>query len=615
MTQEEKETTNWFAELKRRSVYRVAVAYGVVSWGLIEISDILISALELPDWTQRLVLVLLLIGLVPTLLAAWALELTPEGIKFERDVDRGSPDYERKGRKLNSFIIGALILIIGLLLTERFFIADVGTPPVDTAAIAEADRSVAVLPFEDFSQERDREWFADGISEEILNVLARTPDIIVASRTSSFAYKNSDKDVSTIGQELGVAHVLEGSVRSSATKIRITAQLIRVSDGSHVWSQNYDRGMVDIIDIQEDVAIRIASALKTTMDPEALEEMLRIGTRSVRAYQAYIRGLALRTSSLRTGDRQYFLDAYEQFELARDIDPKFSTAHRQAADFWRTQLSPVLVNSGLTGLDAADAYRHFLERIDLAVDTATNETERSGSRAQRATVQLRLRNAIRRFREYLHARPNDIGAWSDLLRVAMIANDQPVINDALGVLEVNGRRNRSAAAQYVNFAYRLVSASAAADYGLRSLERWPNDTGISYQVHRALLWAGRSNEARALLARIDPIVSRDHLMKARQSCADGHRGEVLGILKELRSANRRNPAEEWLVLVMLGEHEAAREMLSVYASNDVPFQLASWLVFPMFDPSPFPALVQMIERENIERAPPMPVPFACPESG
>ena len=178
-----------------------------------------------------------------------------------------------------------------------------------------------------------------------------------------------------------------------------------------------------------------------------------------------------------------------------------------------------------------------------------------------------------------------------------------------------GRRNRSAAAQYVNFAYRLVDASGAADYGLRSLERWPNDAGISYQTHRALLWAGRNSEARALLERIDPIVSRNFLMTARQACADGQRGEALKALEELRSADRQNPAEEWLVLVILGEHDEARDMLGAYASNDVPFQLASWLVFPMFDPNPFTALVQMLERENIERPPPVAIPFACPAAG
>ena len=197
----------------------------------------------------------------------------------------------------------------------------------------------------------------------------------------------------------------------------------------------------------------------------------------------------------------------------------------------------------------------------------------------------------------------------------MVANDQAIINDALGKLEVTGRRQRSAAAQYVNFAYRLDNASGAADYGLRSLERWPNDAGISYQTHRALLWAGRTSEARALVRRIDPIVSRSHLMAARQACADGDRGEAIKALENLRSADRRNPAEEWLVLAMLGEQDAARDLLSAYASSEVPFQLASWLVFPMFDPSPFAALVQMLERENIERPPPVEIPFACPESG
>ena len=168
---------------------------------------------------------------------------------------------------------------------------------------ASAPKSIAVLPFADLSQAQDQEWFADGLTEEILNALAKTPDLLVSSRTSSFRYKGSTLDIPDIAKELGVAHVLEGSVRSSSNRIRVTAQLIRASDGFHIWSENYDRDLADMIEIQEDLALNIANALETTMDPEALAAMLNTGTRSVEAYEAYLRGLSLgqksRSSSAR----------------------------------------------------------------------------------------------------------------------------------------------------------------------------------------------------------------------------------------------------------------------------------------------------------------------------
>ena len=338
---------NLFAELKRRNVFRVAAAYLVAAWGVMKGVDVLIRVLNLPDWTDRLILLLVIIGIVPTVIAAWALELTPEGIRFEKDVDRSKSEGVRTGRKLDFLIIGMLTLIIVGLAVERVFIADVGEPPLVTVILAEPDKSVAVLPFTDLSQDRNQEWFADGLAEEILNALARTPDIMVSSRTSAFSYKGTDKDLQTIARELGVAHVLEGSIRSTGSNIRMTAQLIRASDGFHVWSQTYDGVAEDVIGIQEDAALRIATALETTMDPEALEDMTRVGTRSVRAYQAYVRGLALSGRSLRTGSLADYLDSYEQFELARSIDPGFAAAHRNAAAFWKVQLNPTRLPGGL----------------------------------------------------------------------------------------------------------------------------------------------------------------------------------------------------------------------------------------------------------------------------
>ena len=212
-----------FAELKRRNVYRVAIAYLVAAWFLIQITDTFVPIIGLPEWVPRLIFFFLVIGLVPTLIAAWALELTPEGIKLDKDAVRNKSDVVPMGRKLDFFIIGMLALIIVGLVVERAFIADIGEPPPVTVIDAGPDKTIAVLPFADLSQDRTQEWFADGLAEEILNALARTPDLMVSSRTSAFTYKGTDKNLSTIARELGVAHVLEGSIRGTGERIRVTA--------------------------------------------------------------------------------------------------------------------------------------------------------------------------------------------------------------------------------------------------------------------------------------------------------------------------------------------------------------------------------------------------------
>lgn len=603
---------SFFAELKRRNVYRVGIAYVLTAWILLEFTSTFVPILNLPEWVTRLIFLLLLIGLVPTLIAAWALELTPEGIKLERDVDRSTPVTAQTGRKLNYFIIGMLALVIVGLVVERLFFADVGETQPVSVAVPEAQKSVAVLPFADFSPEQNQAWFADGLADEILNALARTPDIMVASRTSAFGYKGSDKDVQTIASELGVAHVLEGSLRSSGGRIRITAQLIRASDGFHLWSQTYDVDAADVIGVQEDVSQKIAGALQTTLDPEALEDMMRVGTRSVQAYRAYIQALGLTARSSRTGDLAGIRNGYEQFELARNIDPKFAAAHREAANFWKVQLDPTRRRSGSTDLTPPEILENFLERISLAVETAQDSIDEDGSRAQKAAVELRLRTAIRRFRRYLEARPHDYQSWYDLLIVAQLAADRASVDEAMSVLKKAGEFDRFSANMYVSTAYRFGEASGGADYGLKALERWPNDAGIAYQTHRSLLWASRIEQAGNLARRMMQSNSSNRLVYARQACAEGRRDEVLRILDELRSDDSGNVAAEWAILMLLGSQQAATELLRAGAFDEVPHQLASWLIYHTFDPGPFPLLTKMLERENVQRPPAVEIPFACP---
>lgn len=603
---------SFFAELKRRRVFRVASAYLVAAYGILQVAELLTGILELPGWSVRLVLVLTIVGFVPTLIAAWALELTPDGLRIDTGAESRTPAMAGEGRKLDLFIIGMLGLIIVVLIIDRWLIADTGEPPPVAAPMSQLDKSVAVLAFADFSEDQDREWFADGLAEEIMNALARTPDIRVASRTSAFAYQGTDTDVQTIARDLGVAHVLEGSIRSAGNRIRVTAQLIRGIDDVHVWSQVYDSQSDDLIAVQEDVAVKIATALDTTMNPDALADMMRVGTRSVSAYKAYVRGLATRARSLRTGKLEHFHESYQNFELARSIDAGFAAAHYAAADYWKVQLNPTRATDFAPGLTPEEALANFLERIDLAIETAQQPVYQTLSRAQKATVELRLRTALRRFRSFLDARPNDLRAWHEFLIVAQIAADRDAVDAALATLKKAGSVDRFAATVYMSTAYRHGQADLASNFGLEALERWPNDSGIAYQTHRSLLWAGRVKEASDLVARMDDTLGRNQVALSRQACAEGRRGEALQYLEQLQSDGETHAAEEWIILTLLGEKGAAIDILRAYESSEVPYQLASWLVFHHFDPSPFPSLMQMLNRENVVRPPAAELPFACP---
>ncbi|HEY5624561.1 MAG TPA: hypothetical protein VIV14_12440 [Gammaproteobacteria bacterium] len=270
---------SFFAELRRRNVFRVVAGYVVMSWLIMQIVSVIANPLNLPDWFETVVVVLLGIGLLIAIVVAWAFELTPDGIKLSTS-DGSAP--AASGGKLDYVLIAALVLVAAATFLS-------GRPE----ALPEIDeRSIAVLPFTDLSPERDQEYFGDGIAEELLNELTRLEGLRVAGRTSSFAYKGRNEDLRTIGAELGIATILEGSVRKDGETLRITAQLIDVSNGSHLWSDTYDRELDDIFAIQEDIATQVAGRLGVQLGVGDVNAFQGAGTTNVAAYEAYLEGLA-----------------------------------------------------------------------------------------------------------------------------------------------------------------------------------------------------------------------------------------------------------------------------------------------------------------------------------
>jgi adenylate cyclase len=265
-------------QLKHRNVIRVGILYLVVCWLILDPVHVLFHMLEVPVWANRLVVILMAIAFPAVLLFAWAYEITPEGLKATAEVDPRGSIRQRTGQRLNRAIFVVLVLAVAYLLTDKFWlskhvtteqpvaiVASPVAPAVTSAPTAISARSVAVLPFLDMSEKKDQEYFSDGLSEELIDMLTKVPELRVPARTSSFYFKGKQATLTDIARALGVTHVLEGSVRKSGSALRITAQLIRVDNGYHIWSETYDRKLDDIFKIQDDIAGAVVKALKISL--------------------------------------------------------------------------------------------------------------------------------------------------------------------------------------------------------------------------------------------------------------------------------------------------------------------------------------------------------------
>ena len=604
---------SFFAELKRRNVIRMAGLYLVGAWLIIQIAETLLPIFDTPGWVLKVLVVLLAIGFLPALVFSWLFELTPDGLKRESEVDRSQSIVDHTARKLDIAVI-AMLVIVAVLVVWRPGASPTGSVPAASVAAPAGedgeeitDKTIAVLPFADFSQGADQSWFADGLTEEILNALARTPDLLVSARTSSFKYKGSSLDVPEIAEELGVAHVLEGSVRSGAGRIRVTAQLIRAADGFHLWSQTYDRDVADVISIQEDLAQQIAKAMQTSMDPQALADMAEVGTHSVEAYQAYLRGVAEALTATPEGQRR----AYEHFETARELDPGFAAAHAGAANYWLGQLDPTLTTSSNQGVSGKEMLARFQERIDLAIRHATRDIDRLTSRALKAQLELRFDEAIALHRELVAARPTHPYSLNIILDMLTRSSQREAMREPLEQVYARATERPDWANLYLNYGHRGPDRSLAADRAVELAARWRDDESMLYQAHRGLLWDGRVDAARTVFERWQQVSSSGQwsaIPPARQASAEGRCDEVERLLDTL---SPEQIPERWHVLQLLRRDAEAAEVLMPYERSGNLQALSGFLSYSHFDPAPFPSLLRLLERENVQRPPAVELPFAC----
>ena len=364
-------------ELKRRNVFRVGIAYVVVSWLIVQVVDTIAGPLSLPDWLAAVVIVLLLVGFPIALLFAWAFELTPEGVKRTADVDVAESVTADTGQKLNFAIIGALALAVAFFAWDRQRLVGEIEEQANEAAVVQAEpkrASIAVLPFVDMSAERDQEYFSDGISEELLNVLAKIPEFRVAARTSSFQFKDTSVDISEVASQLNVGHVLEGSVRKDGETIRITAQLIEADSGFHVWSESYDRKLDDVFAIQDEISGAIVRSLADTLGfAETLQSPESAKITSDENYNAYL----LARTLVRQRNEVDLNEARSLLETITANDPDYSPALVQLALTWY-----LLSDSGMTygSLPLSETVPIAMDLVERALDLSPEDPEALGVR-------------------------------------------------------------------------------------------------------------------------------------------------------------------------------------------------------------------------------------------
>lgn len=351
-------------EIKRRNVTKVALVYIIAGWLTMQIVDVMFPALNLPEWLISAVAAFVIIGFPFALIFAWAFEMTPDGIKREKDVDRSGSITGKTGSKLNQTAMIILAIAVGFLLVDKFILNLGENPPSPPQTTAEIKPSIAVLPFVNMSDDKDNEYFSDGLSEELLNLLAKIPNLHVAGRTSSFQFKNTNEDLRIIGEQLNVSNVLEGSVRKSGNRLRITAQLVDTKNGYHLWSESYDRDLTDIFAVQDEIASNVVGALRITLLGEQAIAVDR-GTDNLDAYNELLKGGYF----LEYLTRENLDKAFAAFQRATELDPEFARAWTGLAMTEYNRVAGIAGGSGDEFKEGFDRVRAYATRaIDLDPD-------------------------------------------------------------------------------------------------------------------------------------------------------------------------------------------------------------------------------------------------------
>ncbi len=491
---------SFFAELKRRNVYKVAVAYGVVAWLVVQVATQVFPFLEIPNWAVRLVIALVAIGFPIALVIAWAFETTPEGLKRTEAADAMPAARGQRKAWIYVVVIGGAVSL-ALFFLGRYTASTAGNK-ISEKPNETANKSIAVLPFVNMSADKENEFFADGLSEEILNSLARIDGMRVVGRTSSFQFKGKAEDLRAIGQKLGAANVLEGSVRREGQRARVTAQLVRTSDGIHLWSQTYDRTLTDTLAVQLDIAEQVAGVLDVVLDDKQREEMRAAGVKNVDAFIDYEKGLKLYADAHNPAKSHSVIDglraANKEFDNAIALEPGFSQAYFAAADLY----DHIILADDRPDSERRDAQRQVLHYLELSAANSHDEQQRLLTLADRQLVDDDWHGLAARIEAALRApgcsAPDWLPVFASIFGYGDLIEDLEArvsVCDPLNTVNLSSRVRAALVSGKPERALAILTAAEKANGGTPATSAW--------RV-QALVMSGHVNEARAELAKLEP---------------------------------------------------------------------------------------------------------------
>jgi serine/threonine-protein kinase len=586
--------SNFFAELKRRNVYKVAVAYAVVGWLLVQVATQVFPFFEIPNWTVRLVVLAIVIGFPIALIVAWAFELTPEGLKRTEDVDLTAQGH-RKSYVWIYVVIAGASLSIGLFFIGRY---SAGTKAPTVSSNQSASKSIAVLPFANLSADKNDEYLSDGMTEELLNVLTKVKSLHVPGRSSSFAFKGKNEDdiFRKVGEQLHVNTVLEGSVRKAGDKLRITAQLVNVADGFHLWSETYDGDMKDILAVQSDVAKRVVQALQIQLGVDETRAFAKKATENPEAHRLYLLGRYHFGKFTRAG----WTNAIHSYEEALQVDPNFALAYCGLADTYGW--------AGGQLMPGREAWAKEMELAQKALQLDPNLAEAHLSMGTALFSVLDPHASEKELDRAVELNPNlaliyDQYGWtfSELGRFddAVAAEKKALELDPLSTFL------NTDLAFFLYWARRFEEATTQIR---KTLELDPNNAFAHSILGWCLIAKGNKAEARSEFEKATTLDDLPwYVSSVGYACGvSGDRAkaeEVLRGLEELAKQRYVSPANRAAVYLGLGEKEQALDWLEkAYEDRDPIFW---WIngdqLYDSLRAAPrFEALVQKVDRTKAE---------------
>jgi TolB-like protein/Tfp pilus assembly protein PilF len=569
---------NFFAELKRRNVYKVAVAYAVLAWLLIQIATQVFPFFEIPNWGVRLIVLFIVIGFPIALILAWAFELTPEGIKRAEDVDLSKSVTPKTGRKLTVIMLAIFVLALSLLVFQL-------TRPHPTTSVAKPpgapnDKSVAVLPFANLSRDPDNAYFAAGIQDEIITRLAKIAELKVISCTSTQRFKSAPDDLPAIAKQLGVANILEGSVQRTTDQVRVNVQLIEAATDAHLWADTFDRKLTDIFKIESEIAKTVAETLQAKLSGSEQHAIAARPTENTEAYQLYLRGRFFWNK--RTGEN--LNKAADYFKSAIAADPKYALAYVGLADSY--VLMP-LYGAGVPGDCYPQAKAAAKKALEL--DDALGEAHTSLAQVL-CYFDFDFSQATREFQRAIELNPNYPTAhqWygnSDLVSLARFDEAIAEVKRAIELDPLSLVINTDLGTTY----YRARRYDEAIEQLRKTLEMDPGFYYARWNLGSALAAKGdldaaigEYQQARAL--------SDNPLMLGLLGHAyglSGNKAEAMKIVDQLSALSKQRYVSAYsfaLVYLGLGDKEEALRWLAKSYQDRAGDALRYIRVEPLLDP-------------------------------